>query len=92
MSWSLVVSPQAEADLEQLDDPICERIKDKLEAVKRNVNRGIDPDHYCKWIRKYEIHRLRVGKYRLFTDIDKNEKEIKIITVMHRDKAYKGWG
>ncbi len=92
MNWKVIVSPQAEKDLRKLEDPISERILEKLKEVKRNVNRGIDPDHYLKWVMKYEIHRLRVGRYRIFVDIDKNERKIKIVIIMHRDKAYKGWG
>lgn len=92
MTWRVIISSQAEKELEKLEDFISERIKDKLREVKENANRGVDPDHYFKWIRKYEIHRLRVGDYRIFTNIDKNNRDIKIITVMHRDKAYKGWG
>lgn len=92
MSWNIIISPQAETDLDNLEDPVSEKIKDKLREIKKNTNRGVDPDHYFKWIKKYEIHRLRVGKYRIFADIDKNENRIEIITIMHRDKAYKGWG
>lgn len=92
MVWNVIISPQAQEDLENLENPISQRIKEKLKEVKKNVNRGVDADHYFKWINKYEIHRLRVGKYRVFADIDKNKHRIEIITVMHRDKAYKGWG
>lgn len=92
MVWEIIFSPQALQDLSDLENTISEQIKNKLSEIKKNVNLGIDPDHYLKWINKYGIHRLRVGKYRIFIDVDKNTKKIKIITVMHRDKAYKGWG
>lgn len=91
MSWKVILSPQAQKDLFNLDNPISERIKKKLREIKKNVNKGIDPDHYFKWINKYETHRLRVGKYRVFTDLDKEGRRIEVITIMKRDVAYKGW-
>jgi len=81
MTWRLDISPQAENALEKLEDPVSERIKEKLLEVKENVNLGVDPDHYFKFIKKYRIHRLRVGAYRIFTDIDKNNDRIMVITV-----------
>lgn len=92
MSWNLIVAPQAEEDLSKLDKPIKERIKSKLKEILENSNSGIDPEHYIKWINKYEIHRLRIGDYRAFIDLNKEEKEIKVLTILNRDDAYSGWG
>lgn len=92
MSWQVIVSPRAEKDLEELDNPVSERVKQKLIDIEEKANQGINPEHYLKWINKYEIHRLRVGDYRVFIDLDNEEKRIEVITVMKRDNAYRGWG
>jgi len=92
MGWSVVVSPQAEDDIDNLEEAVSDRIKKKLAEMRDRAEQGVDPDHYLKWINKYEIHRLRVGDYRAFIDLDKERKDINVVTVMHRDDAYTGWG
>lgn len=92
MPWEVILAPEAENDLEKLESEIEERIKQKLSDIKEKANSGIDPEHYLKWINKYEMHRLRIGDYRAFTDLDKEDKRIEIITILKRDEAYTGWG
>lgn len=92
MAWDTIVSPQAEEDLEKLDSPVSDRVKQKLKDIEEKASQGIDPEHYLKWINKYEIHRLRVGDYRAFIDLNRERKEINVLTVLKRDKAYRGWG
>jgi len=91
MAWEVIIAPNMEEDLKKLEEQISERVKNKLGEIKKQANKGIDPEHYLKWINKYEIHRLRTGDYRTFIDIDHNQKNIKALTVRKRDKAYKGW-
>lgn len=92
MSWKVIISPEAEKDLDNLENEVEERIKEKLSEIKDKADSGIDPEHYLKWINKYEIHRLRVGDFRAFTDFDNENKEIQVLAVMKRDDAYTGWG
>ncbi|MFB6245773.1 MAG: type II toxin-antitoxin system RelE/ParE family toxin [Candidatus Nanohaloarchaea archaeon] len=92
MGWAAIISPQAEEDLDGLEEAVSDRIKKKLKEIRDRARQGVDPDHYLKWINKYEIHRLRIGDYRAFIDLDKEEKEINVVTVLHREDAYTGWG
>ena len=85
MNYSLEIKPQAKEDLKNLDVRISRRIKDKLEGIKNS------PEHYLKWINEYKVHVLRVGKHRVFIDLNKKEKIIEILVIRHRDKAYRGW-
>ncbi|MDY6768854.1 MAG: type II toxin-antitoxin system RelE/ParE family toxin [Candidatus Nanohaloarchaea archaeon] len=92
MVWNVIVSPQAEDDLSNFEGAVADRVKKKLKEIRERARQGVDPDHYLKWINKYEIHRLRIGDYRVFIDLDKEEKEINVVTVLHREDAYTGWG
>jgi mRNA-degrading endonuclease RelE of RelBE toxin-antitoxin system len=91
MSWEVIISPNMEEDLEELENEVSKRIKSKLADIREQANKGVNPEHYLKWINKYEIHRLRTGDYRTFIDLDHEGKQIKALTARKRDKAYKGW-
>lgn len=92
MNWEVILAPQAEDDLNTLEEAVADRIKKKLKEIRDRAQQGVDPDHYLKWINKYEIHRLRIGNYRAFVDLDKERKDINVVTVLHREDAYTGWG
>lgn len=66
MAWEVIIAPNMEEDLQKLEDEISERIKSKIKEIREQANKGIDPEHYLKWINKYEIHRLRTGDHRTF--------------------------
>ena len=89
MSYTVVISDQAEKELGKLEKEAAERIRGKLKKLREKVNEwGVDPDHYFDWLDKYNVHKIRVGDYRLFTDIDKDRKQLNILTIRHRENAY----
>lgn len=92
MSWNVVLSDEALEDLEKIEEKLAQRVFSKVDEIKQNVGKGVDPEHYFKYINKFEVYRLRVGHYRVFTDIDRNMKNLEVLTVLPRDKAYRGWG
>ena len=85
MTYSIEIKPRAKDDLKKLNTQTVRQIKNKLETIKES------PEHYLKWIDKYKVYRLRVGKYRVFIDLNVSKKIIDVLVVRHRNKAYKGW-
>ncbi|MFB6089398.1 MAG: type II toxin-antitoxin system RelE/ParE family toxin [Candidatus Aenigmatarchaeota archaeon] len=89
-SYNLTYTERFKERLEELDNSIKERILEKLEEFGKQINDyGIDPRQHnnTKFIADGRTWRLRIGKYRAFFDISKNE--IKFTTVLHRKKAYR---
>ncbi len=90
MSYRIIFSGQAAKELSKLEDELAERVKKKLREIESAVNElGVDPDHYFDWINQYAVHKLRIGDYRLFADVNKGEKRIEILTILKRSIAYK---
>ncbi len=76
--------------LRELDPAVQKRVLRKLQEFQIQVNdHSIDPRFHrnTKFITEKRTWRLRIGKYRAFFDILK--EEIKFTTVLHRDKAYR---
>lgn len=74
---------QAEDDFIKLDRKTQKRIIQKLEIIASQPNRFLD------WLPKYAVHKLRVGDYRIFIDLNQKNKLIEVLTIRHRRKAYK---
>ncbi|MFH1721827.1 MAG: type II toxin-antitoxin system RelE/ParE family toxin [Candidatus Altiarchaeota archaeon] len=85
MTFQIEIKPEAIKDLQRLDRKIIKQIKEKLEQIKPN------PARHLKWINRYNVFCLRVGDHRIFIDLDANKKLISILTIRHRNKAYRGW-
>lgn len=90
MTWTIEVTEKAEEKIEKYD--IRERVQEKLLEVQKKINEfsNADPDHYFRHIKKFGTHRLRVGDYRIFADINRKEEEIHILTVASREDLYDG--
>ncbi|MDY6789019.1 MAG: type II toxin-antitoxin system RelE/ParE family toxin [Candidatus Nanohaloarchaea archaeon] len=41
-----------------------------------------------KQLKKLETHRLRVGDYRVFADLEKDKSLIRVLAIRHREEAY----
>lgn len=83
MSYSLVWSPKSEKELAKLDKKLVVRIVKKMKRV------GKSPFDFLEKIKDEDGYKIRVGNYRVFIDLRREEKEIHVLTVRHRCYAYK---
>jgi mRNA interferase RelE/StbE len=82
--WRLELAPSAQRDLKRLDRQIMRRV---LDAVDRVV---ADPDH-ATGVRKLAGRpelRLRVGDWRVLFIQDDQAREIRVLRVLPRGRAY----
>lgn len=85
MGYTVIVRGQAERELDGLRPELRDRVLEKLEQAASY------PEHFLEWVSAYGVHRLRVGKYRVFCDLGKDEERLVVLTVRHREDAYEGW-
>lgn len=83
MPYTLVWAPQAEKSLAELPKEIAIRVIKKAALILDN------PHPFLERMVDYKIHKLRVGDYRAFIDIDEEKKELHVLNVKHRKHAYK---
>lgn len=89
-SFKLTRTSKFDERLGGLPKETRERILRKLQEFDKQVNKyGINPHQHgsTKYIAQKRVWRLRIGDYRAFFDILGDE--IKFLTVLPRDKAYR---
>ena len=81
--YELLYSPVALKQLEKIERDLQERILSVLERLR------IRPES-CDIKKLIGTHgyRLRVGKYRIIFDLDKNKLKILILEIGHRKNIY----
>ncbi|MEN8153055.1 MAG: type II toxin-antitoxin system RelE/ParE family toxin [Acidobacteriota bacterium] len=86
MDYSIRWHDKAVADLKKLDKDHAKRIVEKIKnyLVKDPLSMGKPLKGMFKG-----MYRYRFGDYRILYVIDKQEKEISIMTLDHRKKVYK---
>lgn len=70
------------ADFVDLEDPLQERVEDKLHDVSD------DPGRYPKPLRGYDLYVPRVGDYRVILDWDRNDQLVYVHAIGHRRNVY----
>jgi mRNA interferase RelE/StbE len=83
MAYKVEWKPRVIEDLESLEPQIQERIIEKVELIKDSPNRFLD------YLKKYAVHRMRVGDYRVFIDLHTKDRLLEVLTIRHRKNAYK---
>jgi len=81
--FDIEFSKNAEKQLYKLDHNVQERIIAALERIR------IRPYPHVRKLVSCPYFRLRVGKYRLILDIEKNKLLIYVIEIGHRKDIYK---
>lgn len=89
MAWNIELSPLAEKNLDQLDNPVAKRIlKFLFERVAPLENpRSIGEPLTGSKLGDY--WKYRVGAYRLISKIEDDKLEILIIKIGNRREVYK---
>ena len=88
MSYRLLIEEKAVTEINTLNKKDRERIKKKIREIlindplpggKGDIKKIIDSDFW----------RLRVGDYRVFYDVEPEDKMVYILSIRHRSKAYR---
>lgn len=83
MAYALFWKPKALEDIESLDPLMQKRIVEKIELL------GEQPQRFLEYVKKYGVHKLRVGDYRIFIDLHPKDESLEVLTIRHGKKAYK---
>jgi len=84
MNYTVHLKRSAEKELDDLPDPIHNRIVERLLALEQNPRpRGVK-----KLKGRAEEYRLRVGDYRVLYVVDDAAQVVEIMAVRHRREAY----
>ncbi len=85
MNYKVFLERKAQKQLDDVDPDVHKRIKEKLVKLKE----GFSPRLDIKKLKGYkQYYRLRVGKYRVLFELQKNHT-IVVFAVLPRKKAYK---
>ena len=82
MTYKVILSQDAEKELESLEKNVQNRIVSKLESIRER------PLDYVKRLVGVPLYSLRVGDYRVIMDIKNKEIIIFVIRMGHRSKVY----
>jgi mRNA interferase RelE/StbE len=81
--YEIIFSNKAKQQFKKLEKQVQERIGAVLERIK------IRPQDFVEKLVGESGHKLRVGDYRIFLDIDNNKLIILILKLGHRKNIYK---
>ena len=81
--YKIIIDTKAMEFLEKLPKSIAQRILKKIQETKENPHR-----YFIKLTNRTE-YKLRVGNYRIISEIKDNKLKILIIHIGHRSKVYK---
>jgi mRNA interferase RelE/StbE len=82
-SWRLAYASAARRDLRRLDPPVCARVIAALERLAAN-----DPNVDVRTLTGSDELRLRVGNWRVRFIRDTTERQLVILRVLPRGRAY----
>ncbi|MDP3696519.1 MAG: type II toxin-antitoxin system RelE/ParE family toxin [Candidatus Taylorbacteria bacterium] len=86
MMWRIVVTFEAEKDLERLDTSIRKRVLEKLAWLRHNFDFIIPLPLGGKW---RGFFKLRVGDWRIVYEVETKKFLVIIHRIDRRDKVYK---
>jgi len=81
--FELFLTKSFATELKKLEKKERERIKQKLSLSCK------DPWMYFQRLTRHDLFRIRIGKYRVITQINTRENKITLLSVKHRKKVYK---
>jgi len=82
--YKIFIIPQAQKDLDNLNEKIFKQIKNKILSLS-----GKPRPHGCLKLTAEEGYRIRSGNYRIIYRVNDKEKIVYIYRIKHRKEAYK---
>ena len=86
MSYRIILSPLASADLKRLDKAIAQRVYIKMHWLSENFER-IKPEALTG--RYAGLFKFKIGSYRLVYRINHADKTLYVTFIDHRKDAYR---
>jgi len=83
MAWQIKWSKTAEKQLSKIDKKNAQRIVAKLEEIVD------DPYEYTEKLRGFDLHKLRVGDYRVMMSLEQHKMIIFVVETGHRSTIYR---
>ncbi len=80
--YEVVFDPKALEFLERTERKTSKRIWNKIMSTKS------DPHHFFQRLSGRKDYKLRVGDYRVISDIDDSKKRIEVTLIGHRKNIY----
>ncbi len=82
MSFSVLLHPKANTELENLDETIAKRIRERLRDLRT------DPEKHGSRLKFTDFWRVRIGDYRAIYEIDYQGKRVIVLYIGHRKNVY----
>ena len=82
MSYTILLHPKANDELNKLDKQIAQRIKKSLKELQE------EPEKKGTKLRYTDFWRIRIGDYRAIYEIDNRGKRVIILYIGHRSNVY----
>ena len=82
MSYTILLHPKANDELNKLDKQIAQRIKKSLKELQE------EPEKKGTKLRYTDFWRIRIGDYRAIYKIDNRGKRVIILYIGHRSSVY----
>ncbi len=82
--YTITFARSARKELEALAPSLINRIFPKIENLSKNPR----PKGCRKLQGKSGLYRLRIGDYRVIYTVDDNSRNVDIVAVRHRSRAY----
>lgn len=83
LSWRILYTSRARRDLRRLDRQVAKRVILALDGLAAN-----DPRSDLRKLSGSEEYRLRVGEWRVRLDRDPTSRQITVLRVLPRGRAY----
>ena len=82
MSFSVLLHPKANIELENLDETIAKRIRERLRDLRN------DPEKHGSRLKFTDFWRARIGDYRAIYEIGYQRKRVIVLYIGHRKNVY----
>ena len=84
--FEVVFTPQAEANLAELDKTVAQRVLKKIRWLAENYESIMPEPLTGQW---RGVYKLRVGDYRVLFTADQEQQRLVIRLIKHRREVYK---
>lgn len=88
VSHTITIHEQAKRDLGSLP----QSDQDRITTILGEVSEGKQPTAHpkCEWLDGQDLLKVRVGTYRVLIDLDKRNRELRIVHLGERKNVYDG--
>jgi mRNA interferase RelE/StbE len=87
MPYAVLLTPEARADLVQLDASVRSRLLDKLDWM--GINADLLRHEALQGEKWRDCYRYRVGDYRIIYRLQQSQSRVVVLRVVHRREAYR---